>query len=91
MIGILNTGINYEVGNVRVEENDIIIFYTDGVTEAVNKNNEEFGEERLIKLLKENRNGSAEEILNKIKDSIIEFSKDIAQYDDITMIVLKKV
>ncbi len=91
MIGILDTGINYEVGKVKLDKTDIIVFYTDGVTEAMNKKGDEFGENKLIEILTGNQNESSEKILDSIKDSIIEFTKDTAQYDDITLIVLKKV
>lgn len=91
IIGILDTGINYEVGKVNIENDDVIIFYTDGVTEANDINGIEFGEKRLSGVLIENKNLNSQQILQKLKDSLQDFSKDTAQYDDITMIVLKKV
>lgn len=90
MIGILDFGINYEVGKVELDKNDVITFYTDGITEANNKNGEEYGEEKLINVLKQNSDKSSSIILNMIKDSVIEFAKDTSQYDDITLIVLKR-
>jgi len=91
MIGIMDTGVVYEVGNIEIGNNDSIVFYTDGVTEANSKDGEEFGEEKLSDILTENKNLNAEEILGKIKESIVDFTKDTPQYDDITMIVLKKI
>jgi len=91
MIGILDFGISYEVGKINLENDDTIVFYTDGVTEANNLNGDEFGEERLSKVLQENKNNSTDIILDQVKHSVEEFSKDTAQYDDITLIVLKKV
>lgn len=91
MIGILNTGINYEVGKVSLEKNDVIVFYTDGVTEANDKDGSEFGEDRVCEILKSYKSSSAGEIIDELKNAITEFTKDTAQYDDITMIVLKKV
>ncbi|MDQ3019332.1 MAG: PP2C family protein-serine/threonine phosphatase [Bacteroidota bacterium] len=91
MIGILDFGVTYEVGIVNLEKDDIIVFYTDGVTEAMNKKGDEFGEEKLINVLQENKNQSPEDILENIKNSIVVFTKDTSQYDDITLIVLKKV
>jgi len=91
MIGIMDTGVVYEVGNIEIGNNDSIVFYTDGVTEANSKDGEEFGEEKLSDILIENKNLNAEEILGKIKESIVDFTKDTPQYDDITMIVLKKI
>lgn len=91
MIGILNTGINYEVGKVILDKNDVIVFYTDGVTEANNIDGSEFGENRVCEILKTYKSSSAEKIIDELKNAITEFTKDTAQYDDITMIVLKKV
>ncbi|MEO6695824.1 MAG: PP2C family protein-serine/threonine phosphatase [Ignavibacteria bacterium] len=90
MIGILDFGVTYEVGKVVMDIDDVIIFYTDGVTEANDINGEEYGEEKLSGVIKENRNYSTGIILDRIQNSIEEFSKDTAQYDDITMVVLKK-
>lgn len=91
MIGILDFGVSYEVGKVILGKDDIIVFYTDGVTEAMNKEGDEFGEERLTNVLQESKDKNPQEILDNIKNSIINFTKDTAQYDDITLIVLKKV
>jgi sigma-B regulation protein RsbU (phosphoserine phosphatase) len=91
MIGILDKGVNFEVGKVKLKKNDSIVFYTDGVTEAMNISGEEYGEDRLTDVLKQNINKSSEKILEDIKNSIVHFSKDTAQYDDITLIVLKKI
>lgn len=90
MIGILDFGISYKTGKVKLGKDDVIVFYTDGVTEAVNKVGDEFGENRLIEVLSKQRKDSSQKILDSIKDSIIEFSKGVSQYDDITLIVLKK-
>ncbi len=90
MIGIADVGINYEVGNVFIDKDDVIVFYTDGVTEANNSEETEFGEKRLYEIIIKNKNNSACSIMEEIKNSIKEFTRDTSQYDDITMIVLKK-
>ena len=90
MIGILKDGIGYEVGAVRLEDNDVLVMYTDGVTEAQNINKEDYGDDRLISLVKDNLNYKAGEISLKIKDSIDKFVGKAKQFDDITMIVIKK-
>jgi len=59
------------------------------VTEAVNKEDEQFGEERLFKLVKKNKDLSAKEIVEIIKKTVISFSGDRSQFDDITLMVLK--
>lgn len=90
MIGILDTGINYEVGKIKLEQNDVILFYTDGVTEAMDLSGEEFGDDRLTDILKKFKEESSENILAEINHALVEFAKDTPQYDDITAIVLKK-
>lgn len=90
IIGILDIPMNYEIGKVNMEKDDIIVFYTDGVTEALNTNDEEYGETNLKNVILKERNNSPSLILDTIRNSVLEFSKNMPQYDDITLIVLKK-
>ncbi|MEO8446733.1 MAG: PP2C family protein-serine/threonine phosphatase [bacterium] len=90
IIGILNEGINFDIGMVKLDQNDVIVFYTDGVTEANDINGEEFGDENLQIIISESKDQPSAQILHNIKASIFEFSKGTAQYDDITMIIVKK-
>ncbi|MGB4853789.1 MAG: SpoIIE family protein phosphatase, partial [Ignavibacteria bacterium] len=73
-----------------IDKDDVIVFYTDGVTEANDSEGMEFGEKRLYDIIIKYKNNSSVMILEEIKHSIKDFTKDTAQYDDITMIVLKK-
>ena len=73
-------------------ENDILVLYTDGITEAKNQNMEDFGEERLRKLIvanKKNKDEKVDEISNKVIREITTFSKNNDQHDDITLVILK--
>ncbi len=90
MIGILDTGVFYEKGVVELNDDDIIVFYTDGVTEAMNTLHEEYGEEKLIEVVKYHKAKETSDILSKVKNSIAEFTLGMPPYDDITMIILKK-
>ena len=69
---------------------DRLIFYTDGVTEAQNNLNEEYGDENLISFVKNIRGETSKTILSEITNSIDVFTKGMPQYDDITLIILKK-
>jgi sigma-B regulation protein RsbU (phosphoserine phosphatase) len=91
MIGIIESGVKYDVGNIFIEKDDVIVFYTDGVTEANDREGNEFSEEKLSGILSECREMTSEGILKRIKDSITEFTSGTSQYDDITMIVLKRI
>ena len=90
ILGVLEDGIKYESENLTLSKNDIIVFFTDGVTEALDSNGKEFGEERLINLIQTQRNLPAKEILKNITKAVKDFSGDF-QADDITLIVLKKI
>ncbi|MCK5077172.1 MAG: PP2C family protein-serine/threonine phosphatase, partial [Calditrichia bacterium] len=71
--------------SIQLKKNDWLIFYTDGFTEAMNKQDEEYGEERLSNVIIENAQYSSEEMISAIKNSVKEFIQDRQQYDDMTM------
>ncbi len=78
-----------EVRSIVLEPHDIVLFYTDGVTEALNERDELFSEERLSYLLKAKGNLSAEEIAEAIIQEIQHFSGEAPQHDDITLLVMR--
>jgi serine phosphatase RsbU (regulator of sigma subunit) len=80
----------YEQRHQIVKSGDFIVFYTDGVTDAINVEEQEFGQERFQNIIKENRNTSAPEILAAIKDAIEDFIGTIDPYDDITLLIAKR-
>lgn len=73
----------------QVNPGDIIVLYTDGITEAVNEKNEEFGLSNLMDAVKIASAGTASEIVNNISERISRFTSDSPQNDDITLVVLK--
>jgi sigma-B regulation protein RsbU (phosphoserine phosphatase) len=70
---------------------DVLVLYTDGVTEAINDHEEEFGEQRLLSVIMENRTLPAAELLEKILDAISTFAGNRPQHDDITLLILHAV
>jgi len=74
---------------LALRQGDILILFTDGVTEAVNRKNEMFGQERLAQLVVENNNLSAKEIILKIEKSVIDFGEGQPQFDDLTLLAVK--
>lgn len=70
-------------------DNDTIILYTDGITEAKNRELEDFGDKRLSDIVIKNANHSADEIANKIVHNVTVFSSNHSQYDDITLVIFK--
>ncbi|MCF8261419.1 MAG: PP2C family protein-serine/threonine phosphatase [Melioribacteraceae bacterium] len=74
---------------IQLNNNDILILYSDGITEAQNGINEEFGYDKLDTIVTENWRKNASEISNEIIKNVTTFSKDKAQHDDITLVVFK--
>jgi sigma-B regulation protein RsbU (phosphoserine phosphatase) len=75
--------------SIGLEENDTIVLYTDGVTEAKNEHLEDFGDKQFSEILRSGNKLSAEELSNKIIREITVFSSNHAQYDDITLVIIK--
>lgn len=89
ILGAMPTMSPYTETDVQISKGDIIVFFTDGVTEALNEEEtEEYEEHRLIDCLKKNREKSAQGIMDAIVEDVQQFSGNI-QHDDITMIVIK--
>ena len=81
--------IELEERKIILDGGDTVVFYTDGVTEAINKSMEQFGEERLITTIKVNHELSANDMIEKIKGEMLAFCGDEPQFDDITLMALK--
>ena len=89
ILGIMKTVIPYQEDEITLEDGDVLVLYTDGVSEAMNLESEEFSEELLEKIIKNNLNESPSVILNKVVDAVREHSKGTTQSDDITLVVVK--
>jgi sigma-B regulation protein RsbU (phosphoserine phosphatase) len=76
---------------VPYQKGDIFLFYTDGVSEAMNSHRKEFGEEKLIQCIDEVKNENAVQIRESILKSIHHFVHGTAQNDDITLVTLRAV
>lgn len=79
----------YEQKIIKIEKGMTIAIYTDGLEEAMNHQNEIFGQTRIIEALKSCRDKSAKEIVKIIQDSAIDFCSGKPLHDDLTMIVVK--
>ncbi len=74
---------------IPIRTGDLLAFYTDGFTEAMNSANEEFGEARLETLLSYSNNEDAEMLLQTIRNRVKAFTGNTIQHDDMTMVILK--
>ena len=79
----------YSSRSLVAEPDDVIVMYTDGVTESVNSHDELFGEERLREIVRESARLPAQAILDRILSAVREYTGDLPQSDDITLLVIK--
>jgi FixJ family two-component response regulator len=86
VLGVFRDG-HYQEAEVDLTSGDRLFLFTDGVTELTNLEGDEFGEDRLIELLRENHHLGAAELQQKVMNAIMEFSGGEFQ-DDATMLVL---
>jgi len=77
-----------ELGECQITPGDILALYTDGITESFNHDGEEFGEARLVDLLRRHRTLSPQAALSSMVDEVLRFSSQ-EQHDDITLILAK--
>lgn len=80
---------SYEQGSIQMEPGDVLAIYTDGVTETQNAFEEEFGEERLYNTLRDRSYLPPREIRDEVYREVLSFAGDQAQFDDLTLVVLK--
>ncbi len=80
---------SYEEAKVDLKSGDVLVAFTDGVTEALNTGEEEFGEERLKELLKSVAHLPVGEMSTRITSALREWIGDAPQHDDLTFLVLK--
>jgi serine phosphatase RsbU (regulator of sigma subunit) len=93
----LGLGLNYtsyfaetlEEIKLGLKENDLLVLFTDGITEAKNSEEEDFGENNFERILLGNSHLSAEEISNEVIKGVTTFSQDTTQHDDITLVIFK--
>ncbi len=90
LVGVFEEA-EYEQAGIRMEPGDFLIIYTDGLTEAVNSKNEEYGVERMRKTILENRKGGAAEMLGAMEKDLQKFVAQAPQFDDVTILVVKRV
>lgn len=86
-LGILDD-VNYEETQLQMAPGDKVVYYTDGIVEAMNKNEEMYGFERLQEVVKSSPAETAEALMNDIISSVSDFTGAAPQHDDLTIIVV---
>jgi len=88
VLGVLPDS-TYVESSIFLSSGDILLFYTDGVTEITNGKGEEFGEKRLIDTVNASKNSSSQDIINFIVNETNKFGNNESRFDDLTIIAIK--
>jgi sigma-B regulation protein RsbU (phosphoserine phosphatase) len=87
---ILELAQPYEEQSFELHPGDLISLFSDGVTEAQNEDENEFGEARLAELLRPITGQPSDVIVNRVYEEIDRFAGSAPQYDDITLFIIKR-
>jgi len=88
-LGILPMA-DFEVGQTKLEPGESLVIYSDGVSEANNLNEDEFGMERLIQVVSQNLKSSAAGMRDKVESALSTFTQTAPPNDDITLVIVKR-
>lgn len=88
-VGITPFG-DYREGWVELEPGDVLVIYSDGVTESLDEQGEEFGEARLIEIVQKNRGRTAAGLRDRIDEALTKFVGKADSVDDLTLVILKR-
>ena len=89
ILGVMKTIMPYNTETLQLQKEDVLVLFTDGISEAMNAGGEEFSDQKLEELAKEISNLSTIEILDKIKREVQKFTAGAVQSDDITLMIIK--
>lgn len=88
-LGIL-PNVEQPQAQAQLQPGDVIVLYTDGVTDALNLEEEEFGVARLIQVLQEHASQSAQKVTAAVLHAVHTFTQGAPQFDDLTLVVVKR-
>jgi len=89
IFGVVESTTPYSSETLYLQSDDVLVLFTDGISEAMNKREEEYSDERLEETAIRLASGTANEVLEGIKKEVYEFANGAPQSDDITMVVIK--
>jgi sigma-B regulation protein RsbU (phosphoserine phosphatase) len=78
-----------ETRNVQLKSGDLVVTYTDGITEAMNEQNQEWGLSKLIESIQKHQKDTASDLLDHIEADVLSFVGNTPQYDDMTMLAIQ--
>jgi len=82
---------DFNEGKISFNHDDLLLIYSDGITEAMDASGEEFGEERLAALVDEHKMESAQNVINIVIDAVNKHAAGRPQMDDMTLVVIKRI
>jgi len=88
-LGIMSDA-EFREGHTQLHPGDVLVIYSDGVSEAVNPNGEEFGPTRLYEVVARNLDASAGGIRDRIESALTKFCQGTPAADDITLVICKR-
>jgi sigma-B regulation protein RsbU (phosphoserine phosphatase) len=82
--------IDYDEEEILFDEGSTLVVFTDGITEAMNEKQEEYGDERLEELIERNSTLNSQELSMEILNDVKNHSAGVPQFDDITLMIIKR-
>ena len=91
ILGVEGLEVSFPPINFRAAQDDVIVCYTDGLTDCTNLDGQDFTKERIMKIVQQYHGESAIMLMNRIMDKLYDFLGNAKLSDDVTVIVLKRV
>jgi sigma-B regulation protein RsbU (phosphoserine phosphatase) len=88
VIGLIEN-VHYQQGSVRISPGDLLVAFTDGISEAMNLEDEEWGEDRLLDSIRGCPAKTAQDLLEYVFAAATHFAGAAPQHDDMTLVVLR--
>jgi phosphoserine phosphatase RsbU/P len=89
ILGVLDAPPPYEQASITLSADDVLVLFTDGVSEAMNAEAVEYGEARLEEVVRRVASHGAQEVVDAIQQDVIQHAAGAPQSDDITLMVLR--
>jgi sigma-B regulation protein RsbU (phosphoserine phosphatase) len=82
-------GAEFEQETLQLKPDDMLVVFTDGASEALSKDGEEYGDDRILEAIRANQDASTQAMLEAVFESVREFTVGAEQNDDITAMVVR--
>ncbi len=88
VVGLLPE-VTYQSASATMRSGDLLICFTDGISEAMDLGEEEWGEESMLAAVKKTPNATAEQVLRQVFEAADEFTGEAPQHDDMTLVIVR--